>query len=107
MTTENKVLSSLSYLSILFLPVLFPLIVWILTSDRPQTRHYAAHALLVHLFPAIFLFAILIIAGIQGAISNDTTSVGWLLMILLGIFAIVSIGFFIYSIYKGIKILVN
>ncbi|GAB5051468.1 DUF4870 domain-containing protein [Pediococcus ethanolidurans] len=107
MTTENKILSSLSYLSILFLPVLFPLIVWILTSDRPQTRHYAANALIVHLFPALLLFVILIIAGITGFFTHDASSVGWMMVFLAGLFAIVGIGFFIYSIYKGIKILVD
>ncbi len=107
MTTENKLLSALSYLSILFLPVLFPLIVWILTSDRPETRHYAANALVLHLLPAILLFAIFVTAGILGLTTNNAASVGWFLIILLSLFALVAFGFFIYSIYEGIKILVD
>ncbi|WP_412989076.1 DUF4870 domain-containing protein [Pediococcus siamensis] len=107
MTTENKLLSSLSYLSVLFLPVLFPLIVLVLTSDRPWVRHHATNALLLHLLPAVLLVGIAIIAGIMGITTNNAASVGWLLIILLGLFALVAAAFFIYSIYTGIKILVN
>ena len=40
-STTNRVLSCLSYLSILFLPVLFPLIVWIMDRQDPYVRHHA------------------------------------------------------------------
>ena len=39
-STTSRVLSSLAYLSILFLPVIFPLIIWIVDrQDQGKDRH--------------------------------------------------------------------
>lgn len=107
MTIENKLLSSLSYLSILFLPVIFPLIVWLVTASRPETHRNALNALLLHLFPALLIFILLILAGVHGLITNNAQSTGWMIVIFGGLCAIVAITLTIYSIYKGIKILVD
>ncbi|WP_262338673.1 hypothetical protein [Lactiplantibacillus plantarum] len=49
--TQNRVINALSYLSILFLPVLFPLIVWLLTSTNPEAHRVAGRAFWLHLLP--------------------------------------------------------
>ena len=43
-STTSRVLSSLAYLSILFLPVIFPLIIWIVDRQDPYVKHHAKAA---------------------------------------------------------------
>ncbi len=56
MTTENKILSSLSYLSIFFMPILFPIVVFALTSNsnHPEAHRNSITAFWLHLLSAIF-----------------------------------------------------
>ncbi|KRN50006.1 hypothetical protein IV84_GL001328 [Pediococcus damnosus] len=107
MTIEDKLLSSLSYLSILFLPVLFPLIVWLLTANRPETHRNALHALLLHILPTLLILTFIVLAGVHGLITKNAQSTGWFIIILIGLGAIIVLALTIYSIYKGIKILVD
>ena len=40
-TLTNRIVGGLSYLAVLFLPVLFPLIVWIVArQDNPPLAHH-------------------------------------------------------------------
>ena len=45
MTNEHKVLRGLSYISVIFAPILFPILVWIFTPQGSVTRDTAKHAL--------------------------------------------------------------
>ena len=51
----NRIVNTLSYISILFLPVIFPLIVWIVAGpDHPNIKHHAKQAFWSQIFPLIY-----------------------------------------------------
>ncbi|MBE8186638.1 hypothetical protein H7K68_01615 [Lacticaseibacillus paracasei] len=50
MTNEHKVLRGLSYISVIFAPILFPILVWIFTPQGSVTRDTAKHALWMSYF---------------------------------------------------------
>lgn len=59
MTNERKILRGLSYISVIFAPILFPILVWIFTPQGSVTRDTAKHALWLHIIPtllSIFIF---------------------------------------------------
>ena len=43
-STSLKLMAALSYISYFFLPVIFPLIVWIVASNRPFVKKHAKRA---------------------------------------------------------------
>ena len=47
----NKILAALSYFSVLFAPILFPIIVWIVGDA--ETKPHAKRALWTHIIPSI------------------------------------------------------
>ncbi|WJY27637.1 MULTISPECIES: DUF4870 domain-containing protein [Sporosarcina] len=54
--TSAKALSSLSYFSIFFAPLLVPLIVWFAVEDR-DVKHHSKRAFISHLIPAFLIAA--------------------------------------------------
>ena len=67
--TTTRIVNALSYLSILFLPVIFPLIVWIVAraSDDPTISKNARKAFWSQLFPLLYvIFAILTMSLVPG-----------------------------------------
>ncbi|WP_318764836.1 hypothetical protein [Lactiplantibacillus carotarum] len=104
--TRNRVINSLSYLSIIFLPVLFPLIVWVLTGNNPDAHRAAGRAFWLHLLPAVIGIIFLIILGLTGFYTNSFGQSGWLAIVLLAILAIVAIGSYLWSIVRGIQYLI-
>ena len=100
----NKILDSLCYLSILFLPVLFPLIVWVICSDNVDVSQHARNAFFLHLVPTILavgIFFAIIFMGIHPAIQFRS----WLIVAFIGCVIIIDVILFIYNIVKGIKCL--
>lgn len=104
--TKNQVVSSLSYLSILFAPFIFPLIIWIICRNEPFIRHHAAIALWLQLLPLLLGTICLISLGVTGLATSSWKITGAMIVILLGIIALVTLLIFIYNLYKGIKLLV-
>lgn len=98
----NKILAALSYFSIFFAGILFPLIVWIVSGDK-FTKGHAKKAFLSHLailipVPFIVFTAIFEIAGGQ-------TDIPVMFFISIFAMALVSIIVTIWNIVKGIQVL--
>ena len=66
-STSLKLMAALSYISYFFLPVIFPLIVWIVASDRPFVKKHAKRAFWSQLLPAICALVFLIVISVGGA----------------------------------------
>lgn len=100
----NKVLSALSYFSILFAPILFPIIVWIVGDY--ETRSHAKRALWTHIIPSIATFIGLAVLGIMDVgfnHSDKTLAIGSVITVC--ICALISLYYFIWNMVKGIKVL--
>ncbi|EEM03029.1 DUF4870 domain-containing protein [Bacillus pseudomycoides] len=100
----NKVLSSFSYWSVLFAPVLFPLIVWILGDH--ETKGHAKRALWTHLIPGITTFIGIVVLGIMDVgfkQPGTTMAIGAIIMVC--ICGLISLYFFIWNIVKGIRVI--
>lgn len=112
MDTENKFLSSLSYLSIFFMPIIFPVVVIALTS---KTNHPAAHqnaltAFWLHLFSFLLVpiaFGIGVGATVHGITASNLPVGSIIAFIAVGLIGIALLGLFIYNIYRGVKIWVE
>ncbi|MGR5984647.1 DUF4870 domain-containing protein [Bacillus cytotoxicus] len=100
----NKILVALSYWSVFFAPIIFPIIIWIIGEN--ETKIHAKKALWTHIIPGITAFLGMIIIGMLGITSNQpdiTLGIGSI--IIIGICGIISIYFFIWNIVKGIQVL--
>lgn len=104
---ENRVVDALSYLSVLFLPVLFPLIVWAVAERGSETRATAAKAFWWHLVPAVVAIIVALIVGTGGLVTRDMEMTAWLTIILTVFIALAALVSYLYSIVKGIQILVR
>lgn len=105
--SKKQILSALAYLSILFTPFIFPLIIWIVCRDEPFIRHHAAVALWLHLIPLLLWIAAIIFLVIGGLLTSHLQYFGAGMIIILGLILLTSLVIFIYNLYKGIKLLVN
>jgi hypothetical protein len=94
----RRVLSGLSYLSIFFAGFIFPLVVYLATSDE-VTKMHAKKALLSHLIPLIPL-PLLIFAIIQEAPSGQFPAFTIVCIIIM---ILISIVVAIWNIVKGVK----
>lgn len=108
-STTSRILSCLSYLSILFLPVLFPLIVWIVDRQDHYVNHHAKMAFWSQLFPAIYVSVCLLAFFILGAsgMYHARAVGGWMLGIFLSLALLISIILYIYNIAMGISVLIK
>jgi hypothetical protein len=80
---EQKLLNGLSYISIVFAPILFPL--------------------KLHLIPVLLTAIVTVILGFTGLLTNDPQSTGYVGVVLLGIVGLVDVSLAVYNIVKGIK----
>ncbi|MDN7144588.1 DUF4870 domain-containing protein [Liquorilactobacillus mali] len=100
-----KILSALSYFSIVFAPFIFPLIIWFVCADEPVIRNHAKKAFLLHLLPVFLTLMGIIFVGTTGIVTDQAQLTGWGVVLALGIVSLIDLIVFIYNIYKGIKIL--
>lgn len=102
----DKVLAALSYFSILFAGIIFPIVVYFVTKNS-NVKSHAKKALLSHLIPLIPIpvFGLIFIIGIL----NDTGE--WMfsafLFIGVGLSIVLSLVVLIWNIIKGVKVLQN
>ncbi|MBD7908619.1 DUF4870 domain-containing protein [Sporosarcina gallistercoris] len=61
---NSKLLSSLSYFSVFFAPLLLPFIVW-MVADNQDVKHHSKRALISHLIPTVLLVAASLISFFQ------------------------------------------
>lgn len=101
----SNVLGSLSYLSIFFAPVLFPIIVWIV-ADAPAST-YSKKALLNHVMSWVCMVLAIICFVMAPAVYKQST-VLMVILFILGIAFIVGSGvLFIINIVRGIQLLID
>lgn len=105
--TSLKLMAALSYISYFFLPVIFPLIVWIVASDRPFVKKHAKRAFWSQLFPAIWAIVFLIVIGVGGAFNSSTISWGWMSIALIAITCLIALISLIYNVVCAIRVLIN
>ncbi len=106
---NQNILSSLSYFSVFFAPIIFPIFVWIF-AEKPTSTH-GRKALFNHIWVYIFLF----FANLgfifsrevfdkpfdnQEVISNVSFGIGIFLLLIAGII-------FLFNIIRGIKLLTD
>lgn len=103
----NRIVNTLSYISILFLPVIFPLIVWIVAGpDHPNIKHHAKQAFWSQIFPLIYgIFAILVLS--LSAWNSALPHLGVLGGILLTFALLLALLLYIYNIAMAIKMLIG
>lgn len=116
-STANRIIAVLAYVSIIFMPVVFPLIVWIIGSTNPFVRHHAKRAFWSQLIPALLALVFLIILGLIGTAGGQISfgnsvdhlfvSMGWLTITLCAVTILVGLISFIYNIAMAVKIFVD
>ena len=74
---ENDILGGISYLSVFFAPVLFPLIVWIVA--QPPASTHARNALFNHIMSWVMVVLGLVTLSISPAFVNSEHSIGWII----------------------------
>ncbi|PEM47424.1 DUF4870 domain-containing protein [Bacillus toyonensis] len=100
----NHILSSLSYFSYFFAPIILPLIIYLIAEEK--VKYHAKKALWIQLIPCVtILIAIAIISSVTrlSVLSENTIAI-----VTIGIFAIAFIitsYYLILTIVKGIKVL--
>ena len=105
MNNDHKILQGLNYISIIFAPVLFPLIVWLATAKGSKTQETAKNALWLHILPVILGLVAAIITGSTGLLTNNAGATSWVALILIAFVWLVDVVLVIYNLYKGIKLM--
>jgi uncharacterized Tic20 family protein len=102
----NKVLSALSYFSILFAGIIFPLVVYFVSEDS-KVKSHAKKALFSHLIPLIPIpvVGLIFIIGILSDGGQGIYSV--FLFLGVGLSILLSVAVLIWNIIKGVKVLQN
>ncbi|GLB59824.1 hypothetical protein [Cytobacillus sp. NCCP-133] len=100
----RKVLSALSYFSIMFAGFIFPLIVFFASGD-PEVKRHSKSAFLSHLIPLVpvpfFMFA-----GVTQFTVNEQ-DIPVFFLVSVGIAIILSLIVLIWNIIKGVKVLIE
>lgn len=104
--SSTKLVSGLCYLSILFAPILFPLIVWIVSTEEEVTSN-AKNALWLHVLPFVLTFIglfVLFFFGIATTSEEFLTGTALVIVVLIGI---MDLFLFFWNIVKSIKIFLS
>lgn len=101
-TSTEKLLACLSYFSVFFAPILFPLIVW-LVAPQPVSTH-GKKALIYHVLPSVLSF---IAFGCMLTIFNTSGAVLTTFLVIVIVITIIgALYYLVYNLYSGIKVLV-
>lgn len=99
---DKNTLNVLSYISILFAPIIFPIIVWIVSKDK-IVEYHVKRALLLHLVPGISGFVMVSGLTSAGLLYNNQTSFSGIILLAIAIFLIINLVITILAIVLGIK----
>lgn len=105
--TTQRILAAFTYISYFFLPVIFPLIVWIVGIDYPFVKYHAKRAFWSQLLPIICGLIFLMLVGVGGAFNFSNISWGWMSISLIAITFLVALGSLIYNIVGAIRVLID
>lgn len=100
----DRIVNTLSYLSILFLPVIFPLIVWIIakSSDRPTIAKNARYAFWSQIFPLLYVIGAILVFSVF-SLNPANFHGGALFGILLTFALLLALLLFIYNIAMAVS----
>jgi uncharacterized Tic20 family protein len=107
---SERIINALSYLSILFLPVIFPLIVWIVAKNtataQPSIAKNACYAFWSQIFPALYVLAAVLAFSV---LSLDVANFhgGALFGIFLTFALLIALLLFIFNIAMAVKMLIG
>lgn len=103
---NKKLVNALSYFSILFAPVLLPLIVWIVATER-DLKNNARNAFWLQTIPTLFAIISVIVVSVIGLTTGNTNTVGWITILLFLVFGVLSVVLFVYDLVLGVKSLMD
>ncbi|MBO1205959.1 MULTISPECIES: DUF4870 domain-containing protein [Staphylococcus] len=105
-TQGGRVLSSISYFSIFFAPIILPIIIWIF-ADKPASAH-AAKSLFYHIITYIGPVFIAITLGLGSTLLNQQQNTITVIAIIFSIILIIlTIWYTIKNVYRGVKVLIS
>ena len=104
-TLTNRIVGGLSYLAVLFLPVLFPLIVWIVArQDNPPLAHHGKVAFWTQLAPFLVVIVLLVVVGISASHHTITGGAAWLNILWVVALLVGSAALFAYNIVMAVLV---
>ena len=106
MTINNKIVVALGYFSVLITPVILPLIIWVVASDKSVKKH-ALRATTWQAIPFLTGIMLLILVGIIGFINNNGYQLSMLAIVLIGVTFLASFIFLIMNLVAGVKVLLD
>ncbi|MBD7894811.1 DUF4870 domain-containing protein [Limosilactobacillus sp. Sa3CUN2] len=104
---SKRIIGALSYLSILFLPVIFPLIVWIVAGpENPWVKKQAKVAFWTQIFPLIYIIFSLLFISVA-AWHSMVVNLGAFSGVLLTFALLIALILYIYNIAMAVKVLLG
>ncbi|MCP1145989.1 DUF4870 domain-containing protein [Lysinibacillus endophyticus] len=104
---NNKIISALCYVSLLFAPFLLPLIVYLVINNN-EVKYHAKRAFISHLIPVV-IGMLLGIFGIFGIFSVTSTEImnGFVisLFIFMAIYFLITIILLIWNLIQAVRVL--
>ncbi|WP_335871596.1 DUF4870 domain-containing protein [Bacillus sp. 2205SS5-2] len=100
----NKLLSSLSYLSIFFAGFIFPLIVLFVTKDK-EVKGHAVKALVSHIIPIVGVPFIFLSIILDFNVLSEGSGIPFFMLGGIGLYMLMVIIITIWNVYKGVKVL--
>ncbi|MBN3526926.1 DUF4870 domain-containing protein [Paenibacillus apiarius] len=100
---SNHVLSSLCYFSILFAPLLLPIIVLLIATD--EVKVHAKKALWTHLIPCLSVVIGLALSAGVGFGVQDIAAFSIGLLLTYAVFILTAIYYFFWNLVKGVRVL--
>lgn len=97
---DHRILNGFAYFSVIFAPVIFPSIVWIVAKD-PTVKVNAKSALVFHLIPGITVLFTIVMLRISYLLDFSTGQ-----MVAVSVLYLLSFVIIIHALFIGIKQLI-
>lgn len=103
----QRIVSALSYFSIFFLPVIFPLIVWVIAKNQQldDVRKNANKAFWSQLFPVLYVIVVFAVIGIANM--QNLAHLGGLFSVLASFALLLCLLLLIYNVAMGVAVLLG
>ncbi|PIC70083.1 MULTISPECIES: DUF4870 domain-containing protein [unclassified Sporosarcina] len=111
--SNSKLLSSLSYFSVFFAPLLLPIIIYFV-ADEFEVRRHAKKALVSHIIPMVLLIAGFIIMSFSifsfnsDSLTNANSNMmfwGFIPVLFITLYSLLFVIVLIWNVYQGVKVL--
>ena len=105
MEKNNKILSAICYVSLLFAPFLLPIVVYFFIKDK-EVQYHAKRALLSHSIPTV-LSILLAVLGFIGTFSMNYEDMSGFIIkmfVMMGIYFGITIGVVIWNLVQAYRV---